>query len=89
MAELKALVLVLRFAGEVDVPITRVAQRHCLRVDIINQSIFLAQTEIQTARHTATTKDIIEQVHGQLFGMTDRVGVRAKHDVGLVGVAAV
>ena len=51
--------------------------------------MFFAQTQIQSARHTAAPQDIVQEVHGQLLGVTDRVGVGSEHNVGLVGMAAV
>ena len=88
MAEFQTVVLMLRLTSQVNIPITRVAEWYCLRINIIYQSVFLTQTQVQPTGHAATAKDIIEQVHGQLLGVADRVGMRAKHDMGLVGVAA-
>ena len=51
--------------------------------------MFFAKAQIQSAGHAATAQDIVQQVHGQLLKMPDRVGMRPQHDMRLVGVAFV
>ena len=89
VAELQACVFVLWLTREVNIPVARIAQRHCLRVDIVHQSMLLAQTEVQAAGHTATAQDIVQEIHGQLLRVTYRVGMRTQHDMRLMGVAFV
>ena len=89
VAELQTCVFVLWLTREVNIPVARIAQRHCLRVDIVHQAMLLAQTEVQAAGHTAAAQDIVQEIHGQLLGVTNRVGIRPQHDVRLVGVAFV
>ena len=82
-------VFMLRFARQVDVPIARITEGRVLRLDGIDQSALLTQAEVEARGQAAATKDVVEQVHRQLPGVSYRVRARANHNVRLVGVTAV
>ena len=46
--QIQTLIKVIGFAREVDIPVTRIAERYILRFNRINKPLLLAQTQVQT-----------------------------------------
>ena len=75
---------IVMIASEIDTPTTCVAITDLRTLDGINQSIALAQRQVQASIHARTTKYVVQQEQRHALRVVIAESLDTQHDVGLM-----